>query len=96
MEIKDRVALVTGGASGIGRAVSFELAKRGVKAIAMVDITPDIEIAAEQVNSEVDAKIAIPFQGDVTDEKFREEVYRHDDKRLWHGQYLCPRGRYYT
>jgi len=75
MEIKDRVALVTGGASGIGRAVSFELAQRGVKAIAIVDLTDDVKIAAEQVNNEVNAEIAIPFQGDVTDENFRQEVY---------------------
>ena len=75
MEIKDRVALVTGGASGIGRSVSFELAQRGVKAIAMVDLTDDVKIAAEQVNNEVNAEIAIPFQGNVTDENFRQEVY---------------------
>ena len=75
MEIKDRVALVTGGASGIGRAVSFELAARGVKKIAMVDLTDDIEIAAEQVNNEVNADVAIPFKGDVTDEDFRQRVF---------------------
>ena len=65
MEIKDRVALVTGCASGIGHAVSFEVAKREVKAIAMVDIIPDVEIVAEQLNNEVNTTIAIPFQGDV-------------------------------
>ena len=75
MEIKDRVALVTGSASGIGHAVSFELAKREVKAIAMVDIIPDVEIVAKQLNDEVNTTIAIPFQGDVTDYKFREEVF---------------------
>ncbi len=75
MEIKDRVALVTGGGSGIGRAVSFELAKLGVKAIAMVDLTDDVEIAAEQVNNEVNADIAIPFKGNVTDENFRQSVF---------------------
>jgi 3-oxoacyl-[acyl-carrier protein] reductase len=80
MEIKDRVALVTGGASGIGRAVSFELAQRGVKAIAMVDINDDIEIAAEQVNNEVNADIVIPFKGNVTDENFRQEVYEKMNK----------------
>ena len=80
MEIKDRVALVTGGASGIGRAVSFELAKRGVKAIAMVDMTDEVEIAAEQVNNEVDAKVAFPFKGNVTDENFRKEVFEKMEK----------------
>ena len=75
MEIKDKVALITGAASGIGRAVTFELAQRGVKAIAMVDMTEDVKIAAEQVNNEVNAEIAFPFIGNVTDENFRAEVF---------------------
>ena len=83
MEIKDRVALVTGGASGIGHAVSFELARRGVKAIAIVDMNDAVETAAEQVNSEVNANIAIPFKGNVTDEDFRKEVY--DTMKKDHG-----------
>ena len=44
MEIKDRVGIITGGGSGIGNAVSFELAKRGVKKLALVDLTDNIEI----------------------------------------------------
>lgn len=75
MEIKDRVALVTGGASGIGHAVSFELAHRGVKAIALVDLTDSVEVAAEQINNEFGANIAIPFKGNVTDENFRQDVF---------------------
>jgi NAD(P)-dependent dehydrogenase (short-subunit alcohol dehydrogenase family) len=80
MEIKDRIGLITGGASGIGRAVSFELAGRGVKKIAMVDMTDDVEIAAEQVNNEVNADVAIPFKGNVTDEAFRQEVFEKMEK----------------
>lgn len=75
MEIKDRVAIITGAASGIGRAVSFELAKRGVKAIAMVDLTDDIDVAVEQVNNEIDGQVAYPFKGNVTDEDFRQHVF---------------------
>ncbi len=36
MNIEDKVAIVTGAASGIGRAVAAELVHRGVAAVAMV------------------------------------------------------------
>lgn len=75
MEIKGKVALITGAASGIGRATTLELAKRGAKAIALVDLTEDVFKVAEQVNQQVDTHIAVPFQGNVTDPAFRIEVY---------------------
>ena len=37
MKIKGKVALITGAASGIGEAVAQELARRGVKAVLLVD-----------------------------------------------------------
>ncbi len=33
MKIQDKVAVITGAGSGIGKSVSSELAKRGVKAV---------------------------------------------------------------
>ncbi|MGI9229750.1 MAG: SDR family NAD(P)-dependent oxidoreductase [Gammaproteobacteria bacterium] len=75
MQIQDKVAVVTGGASGIGRAVSLELARRGVKKLAMVDQSDQVGIAAGQVNNEVDAEVAVTYQGDVTDDAFRAQVY---------------------
>ncbi len=75
MEIKDKVAIVTGAASGIGRAVSLELARRGAKCIGMVDASDNIQVAADQVNNEVDATVAVAFHGDVTLEAFRAHVY---------------------
>ncbi len=75
MEIKDKVAVITGAAGGIGRAVTLDLAQRGLKAIAMVDLTEGVNVAAEQVNNEVNSTIAFPYQGDVTNEEFRKQVF---------------------
>lgn len=75
MEIKDKVAIVTGAASGIGRAVCLELARRGAKCIGMVDTSDNIHVAADQVNNEVDSTVAVAFHGDVTLEAFRIHVY---------------------
>jgi len=75
MELKDKVAVVTGAASGIGRAVSNELARRGVRAVAMVDMGEAVESVAAEVNTSAGRAVAFPFRGDATDEAFRTGVF---------------------
>jgi NAD(P)-dependent dehydrogenase (short-subunit alcohol dehydrogenase family) len=75
MEINNKVAVITGAASGIGRALATELAKRQVRAIAMVDLTDKVEAVAAEVNTEAGANVAFPFRGDTTDANFRASVF---------------------
>ena len=75
MEIQDKVALITGGASGIGQAVAFELAQRGTKHVALVDLTEGVFETADEINSKVGDSVAQAFKGDVTDPQFRQSVY---------------------
>jgi NAD(P)-dependent dehydrogenase (short-subunit alcohol dehydrogenase family) len=75
MEIKDKVALITGAASGLGKATAIELAKRGTKAIAMVDISEQAHEASDEINRMVGNTVATPYVGDVVDEEFRKQVY---------------------
>ena len=81
MKIKDSVAVVTGAASGIGRAVSGELAKRGAKAIAVIDHDKAIHSYAESINKGLDAPILEAFSGNVTDPAFRSEIFHHLHKK---------------
>ncbi len=74
MEIKDKVAVITGAGSGIGEAVCHELGKRGVKAIAMVDMNEKVRDVAAEVEKE-SSVAAVPFVGDATDANFRKEVF---------------------
>lgn len=75
MDIKNRVALVTGAASGIGGAVADELAWRGAKMIALVDMSDRIgEIAGQIKNRHREVAVEC-FCGNVTDDQFRKKVY---------------------
>jgi NAD(P)-dependent dehydrogenase (short-subunit alcohol dehydrogenase family) len=67
--------VVTGAASGIGRALSDELAKRGAKAIAMVDHSATVFEAVDAVNQQAGAEVASGYSGDVTDPAFRAKVF---------------------
>ncbi|MHC8441619.1 MAG: SDR family NAD(P)-dependent oxidoreductase [Candidatus Eutrophobiaceae bacterium] len=75
MKIKDKVAVVTGAASGIGNALCTYLAQNGCRAIAMVDINDEIETVAEHLNKEFGRELGIPFKGDTTDCNFRRSVF---------------------
>ena len=75
MKLSKRVAVVTGGGSGIGRAVAAAMEKRDIAAVALVDVSEAIEDVAEKLNTEAGRAFAIPFHGDTTDEKFRSSVY---------------------
>ena len=75
MEFAGKVALITGAASGIGRAVAIEMARRGVRAMALVDLGETIDAVAAEINTKTGRQIAYPFRGDVTDEAFRASVF---------------------
>ena len=75
MNIEGKVALVTGAGSGIGEAVSLELAQRGTKSVIMVDLGDHVFEVAKGINESVGREVAVPKLGDTTDERFRMRVF---------------------
>lgn len=70
-DIRNRIAVVTGGASGIGKLVAFGLAKKGARVI-IVDLNPATLQSAEGLA----ASGNLPLTGMVCDVSDREAVYR--------------------
>ena len=58
MDVAGKVGVITGAASGIGRAVAIELARRKVRAMALVDLGETVDSVAEEINAEVGRKVA--------------------------------------
>jgi NAD(P)-dependent dehydrogenase (short-subunit alcohol dehydrogenase family) len=75
MDLSNRVAVITGGGSGIGRAVAAAMARRDVAAVALVDVSGAVEDIAATLNAEAGRRFAFPFQGNTTDEAFRASVF---------------------
>lgn len=75
MLIPDKVAVVTGAASGIGEAVARELAYRGARAIVLIDRSDQAFDLARSLNQSAGRDIAEAHVGDATDDAFRVGVF---------------------
>lgn len=67
MELKDRVALVTGGSTGIGRAIALELGRAGCRVAICARTAADLERTAEALAREGFEVLAVPT--DVSEEE---------------------------
>jgi len=90
MNVKNKIAIVTGAGSGIGQAVATELAERGVRAIALVDCSENVLRVADVVNDRCAEPIAEALIGDVTDEAFRRKVFDGLEARYGVPSILIP------
>ena len=70
--LTDRRALVTGGSSGIGRALAIELARRGVDVVLLARREERLTEVAQQIAQL--GRRAIPVVGDVTDPAARRRA----------------------
>jgi NAD(P)-dependent dehydrogenase (short-subunit alcohol dehydrogenase family) len=76
MELADRVAVVTGGASGIGRALAWRLVEEGVRGVVVADLDAD---GAQAVAADIGAR-ALGVACDVAiEEQVAETVARAQD-----------------
>ncbi|MEC9248688.1 MAG: SDR family oxidoreductase, partial [Pseudomonadota bacterium] len=64
MEIQGKTAVITGAASGIGRAAALELAKQDVKTLVLVDLSDEIEQLESKLSHQYPNCNVKSFQGD--------------------------------
>lgn len=80
-KLKDKVALITGGDSGIGRAVAVLFAREGAKvAIAYLEESKDAERTRELVEEEGSEALLIP--GDIGDKAHAEKAVKETIERF--------------
>ena len=81
MESQGRVAIVTGSATGIGRATAIALARAGARAVVLADLaTNELEKTAELVRAE--GAEVLPVRTDVSDLESLRELFSETERRF--------------
>jgi NAD(P)-dependent dehydrogenase (short-subunit alcohol dehydrogenase family) len=80
-KLKDKVALITGGDSGIGRSVAVHFAKEGAN-VAIVYLTEDEDAEETKRMVEKAGSKCLTLKGDLKEESFCKEVVRKTVKKF--------------
>ena len=83
MEFESKVAVVTGGASGIGRACALEFARGGAD-VALVDIASEASLAQAENLLKASGARVVSFRADVGEHERAREVVGEVVARLGH------------
>ncbi len=87
------VAVITGAAGGIGRAVAIELAKREVGGLALVDQSEGVRDVTEMANEINGPTHCGPLHRRRDGRQLSKRRVRGREGQIWEGQHLCADGR---
>ncbi len=82
LDLRTRVAVITGATGGIGRATCLELARKEIKAVGVVDMGPNVDDFCRDANKRIGREVLVPFRGDVTEAGFRRSVFADLERRF--------------
>jgi NAD(P)-dependent dehydrogenase (short-subunit alcohol dehydrogenase family) len=74
--LKDEVALISGGSSGIGLATALRFAQEGARVALLARGVERLEAAAERIERETNCEPVLTITADVTDEQAIVNAYR--------------------
>ena len=81
MDVQGRVAIVTGSATGIGRATAIALAREGARAVVLADLaTSELENTAARVRAE--GALGVPIRADISDLGSLRDLFAETESRF--------------
>ena len=75
MGLQDKVAIITGGSYGIGKAAALSMAREGARVILVARRADVLEEAVQDIKTATEG-IAVPVVGDVSDKATAERVVK--------------------